>query len=108
MCHISSQLQLCTCDFKDGRPDNYWRLITPSDSDSILLGQLIAPLNFEIGNAEAQNIKWLGQRLNERNCFDREIGLKENDELELVLNTTKLKQMKIGTCKNAWPISLST
>lgn len=64
-------------------PENYWVLQRYVKNEHMfLIGEAMAPYYVE---KHLVNEKIMAGWLNEKNCFDRNIRLKENDGLEIVL-----------------------
>ena len=83
MCKVSDKLKLCSCKADNvEKLKHYWVLNRHNGQNYETLGSIIPPP--DIGEiAEKYNIETLLKLLNEGNCFDTELQLKQNDILEL-------------------------
>jgi hypothetical protein len=83
MCKVSDQLKLCTCNAVGEEPStHYWILYKYRVSNAQLIGLLMLPITFN-PDIEQYNRNTLKHLLNEKNCFDFDVQLEENDCLEL-------------------------
>ena len=83
MCRVSDQLQLCSCKLSEISKTHFWvlhRLV--EGKDEFNLGVCLPPASID-EELNTLNEQTLLQMLNERNVFDQNITLKENDLLQL-------------------------
>jgi hypothetical protein len=83
MCKVSDKLKLCTCKAENvEKLKHYWVLNRYHRRNDCIMGEILPPP--DIGEiVEKYNIGTLLKLLNEGNCFDTELQLKQNDILEL-------------------------
>jgi len=88
MCEISTGIKLCTCEFGNKFPDNYWMLYDGSAVRiSTMLGETKVPyfktdLKVETFYTQENLVKLL----NQENVFDKKMQLNNGAKLELVFN----------------------
>ncbi len=90
MCTVSDKLKLCTCKTENVEQlRHYWILYKYQKSEILLVGTPMLPQEYEIGEENDQyNKTKLEQLLNERNCFDVDLAIRNRDILELNFSFT--------------------
>ena len=92
MCIVSDKIKFCTCvegafeeDAYEELP-HYWLLHRfNKQKDLIIMGMSVMPLDYLKPNY-LLNAQTLGDRLNEKDAFDKIIEFKPKDQLEIVIN----------------------
>jgi hypothetical protein len=83
MCKISPKLKLCTCAAKDPASlKHYWVLARPNNKEIVMLGEVMLPMYLDLETAQYNN-RILLESLNERDCFDVALEIKNRDILQL-------------------------
>lgn len=84
MCQNANELKLCTCNEVSKQKVNIWMLFTFEPSEQVVMGE-IAGDHFERTDSYRRDHLHLCTLLNQKNCFDKPITLKEKDVLKLRL-----------------------
>ena len=92
MCVVSDKIKFCTCvegDFEEGAYEelpHYWILHRFNNQKGLMvMGMPVMPLDYLQPNYSL-NAQIVGDRLNEKDAFDKIIEFKPKDQLEIVIN----------------------
>jgi hypothetical protein len=92
MCVVSDKIKFCTCvegAFEEGAYEelpHYWLLHRYNNQKGLMvMGMPVMPLDYLQPNY-LLNAQIVGDRLNEKDAFDKIIEFKPKDQLEIVIN----------------------
>ena len=99
MCVVSDKIKFCTCvegDFEEGAYEelpHYWILHRFNNQKGLMvMGMPVMPLDYLQPNY-LLNAQIVGDRLNEKDAFDKIIEFKPKDQLEIVINNLSVDEL---------------
>lgn len=91
MCGINKQFVLCTCEEKELNKKSHWKIYRYDANREYFIGVVILEkLHKDFHSISA----FILNELNTRNCFDKDINLKDHDALVIALKEGNWKRLR--------------